>query len=122
MKNPTEFHGHLGKTRITCKDLGIFVRGRGFRPFCQKTALTCFLSGGPIVYQWFFFCTQVNLLIFSCTKVSFRKKSSFENCIGVGPITQVRTCVIKILTFKRGHLCEQILSCKRSSHFEKERN
>ena len=56
--------------------------------------------------------------------------------IGVAPITHLRTCVIEIVTFKRGHLMwqmlfsillnerirsplERIVSFKRSSHFEK---
>ena len=61
--------------------------------------------------------------------------------IGVAPITQLRRCFIKIVTFKGGHykcdksgfpyhkelllkvsirfLCEQILFFKRSSHSEK---
>ena len=64
-------------------------------------------------------------------------------CIGVAPITQLRTCVIKIEPFKGGHpmcqsdssyhkelllkerirsLWEQILTFKRSSHFEKGRH
>ena len=57
--------------------------------------------------------------------------------IGVVIITQLRKCVIKIVTFKGGHLkCgksdlpyqrelllkERIRSFKRSSHFEKGRN
>ena len=64
-------------------------------------------------------------------------------CIGVAPITQLCTCVIKIITFKEVTLCgksdfpyhkelllkerihslwEQILSYKRSSYFEKGSN
>ena len=60
--------------------------------------------------------------------------------IGIAPITQLRMCVIKIVSFKGGHLMwksdfpyhkelllkerihsisEQILSLKRSFHFEK---
>ena len=71
---------------------------------------------------------------------------TLDNCIGIAPITQLRTCIIKIVTFKGGHLInvvkmifhtillgtalkrqnwlpqEQILSFKRGSHFEKGRN
>ena len=67
----------------------------------------------------------------------------WAHIIGLTPITQLHTCIIKIVTFKGGHSCgksdlsyhkelllkerihslwEQILSFKRSSHFEKDRN
>ena len=59
--------------------------------------------------------------------------TKFMHIIGVAPITQLRTCAIKsndqgrspkeLLLKERIHsLWEQILSFKRSSHFEKGRN
>ena len=89
------------------------------------------------------------VMIFDSPKVlvssRFKKQKNYivyMKCpdIGLAPITHLRTCIIKIATFKGGHpmckiyfpchkehllmerirsLWEQILSIKRSSHFEK---
>ena len=55
--------------------------------------------------KWSPFCFEISEHnVTKYQNLNMGKKHYLINVICVAPITQLRTCVIKIITFKRGHL------------------